>query len=183
MIGIIAEMVGFMVAGHMAKRTAVQMGGQLAGVGIKVTGNKAAARMARVMSRGQAAGQNRGRAVYEYVRKQGHFPRTMTYGQARDTARGTTRDVLRSAMAYRGWKSAETLMWAVPMLGLGGELLSGVGDMAARAPLPSEQALQTQQFMLPRAAHTMRQRQLQAIHSSQMTTRAAIGNEAEFLHR
>ena len=33
-----------------------------------------------------------------------------------------------------------------------------------------------------RAAHTQRQRAIQAIHNSQMTTRAALGNEASFLH-
>lgn len=33
-----------------------------------------------------------------------------------------------------------------------------------------------------RAAQTQRQRAIQAIHNSQMTTRAALGNEAAFLH-
>ena len=37
-------------------------------------------------------------------------------------------------------------------------------------------------FSDTRAAQTQRQRAIQAIHNSQLTTRAALGNEAAFLH-
>lgn len=37
-------------------------------------------------------------------------------------------------------------------------------------------------FYMPRAATTQRMRALQSIHNSQLTTRAALGNEATFLH-
>lgn len=38
------------------------------------------------------------------------------------------------------------------------------------------------QFMDTRGAFTMRQRAIQAIHDSQLSTRAALGNEASFMH-
>lgn len=38
-------------------------------------------------------------------------------------------------------------------------------------------------FFDPRGAYTQRQRALSAIHDSQLTTRAALGNEASFMHR
>lgn len=49
-------------------------------------------------------------------------------------------------------------------------------------PPPALELLQTQQEFLPRMAYTQRQRAIQAIHQSQMTTRAALGNEASYMH-
>ena len=52
----------------------------------------------------------------------------------------------------------------------------------APATGPQVQFGDEQNFYMPRAATTQRMRALQAIHNSQLTTRAALGNEAVHLH-
>ena len=180
MIGIIAEIGAFMVAGHMAKRSGARAAAALATAGIQRSG-----RVDRVVRMMGTHGVRRPHAAMtDLIQRQGTFSNVRSGAQMLGgrSAAGYASDVLRTAAANRGWRAAETLMWAVPMMGLGSQLIGGVGDLAARAPVPSEQLANTQMMMMPRAAFTQRQRSLQAIYSSQTSTRAAIGSEAMFLH-
>jgi hypothetical protein len=53
---------------------------------------------------------------------------------------------------------------------------------AKNIPPPAQEILQTQQAFWPRQAFTQRQRAVQAIHQSRMTTRSALGHEAMYMH-
>ena len=99
------------------------------------------------------------------------------------------------AAAARG--TAETMMnvsrgmhfvnYGVGAYYIGSALYEGASSLSSylssEVPDMEREITQAQQFVLPKQAHTQRQRALQAIHASQMTTRAAIGHEAEYAHR
>lgn len=79
-------------------------------------------------------------------------------------------------------------LFAYSMLQLGIGLMRGINDMieAYEPPepkVPWHRDLETGGgFVDTRSAQTQRQRAIQAIHNTQLSTRAALGNEASFLH-
>jgi len=90
-----------------------------------------------------------------------------------------------SGMLRKGkyFGAAGNIMMAAPAAVVGFSMLSDVGGLwDKKIPPPVQETLQTQQMFLPRQAYTQRQRAIQAIHQSQMTTRSALGNEAEYMH-
>jgi hypothetical protein len=81
---------------------------------------------------------------------------------------------------------AMTTLEIVGGLYFGAQMTSGLASAIADwEPAPSrgpELEFGNENFQMPRAAMTQRMRALQSIHNSQLTTRAALGNEAPFLH-
>ncbi len=79
-------------------------------------------------------------------------------------------------------------LFAYSMLQLGIGLMRGINDMIeAYTPpepkVPWHRDLETGGgFVDTRSAQTQRQMAIQAIHNTQLSTRAALGNEASFLH-
>ena len=83
----------------------------------------------------------------------------------------------------KAWGAAEKIIGGSVMAEGGYHMLSGMDSMWERnIPVQEREMLQTQQQFMPRQAYTQRQRAIQAIHQSQMTTRSALGNEAQFMH-
>ena len=75
------------------------------------------------------------------------------------------------------------IMFGAGAVWVGFEMTSGAESMFEKnIPGGFQEIMQTQQQFLPRQAHTQRQRAIQAIHQSQMTTRAALGNESVYMH-
>lgn len=71
------------------------------------------------------------------------------------------------------------------LIGIGADLTAaGINAVTNYKPASNEIKYETGPgfFHDTRAARTQRQRAIQAIHNSQLTTRAALGNEAAFLH-
>ena len=69
--------------------------------------------------------------------------------------------------------------------GIGMSIGRMVGNLVGnyRPDYTKEELLETGGFFADtRASFTQRQRAIQTIHNSQLTTRAALGNEASFLH-
>jgi len=70
---------------------------------------------------------------------------------------------------------------------LGMMLGKGFGDLVSTYESPSANRDITMEsggfFADTRASYTQRQQAIQTIHNSQLTTRAALGNEAAFIHR
>lgn len=87
---------------------------------------------------------------------------------------------LDSARAFGG---AQKALMGIPLVGMGFSLFSGMDRFAEKnvAP-PAQEIAQTQQMFMPRQAYTQRQRAIQAIHQSGMTTRSALGNESMYMH-
>lgn len=93
---------------------------------------------------------------------------------------------------YKDWKSKfskgrnvfKAAGWAT-LISMGVDLATeastpGVSKVAARQ---DEKFMMQQQRMDSPAAFTMRQRAIEAIHNSMMSTRNVMGNEAQFMHR
>ena len=95
--------------------------------------------------------------------------------------------VLRTAQQQmansRGYGAISKIMFGAGMAWGGFELASG-GEKMFEKNIPGgfSEIMQTQQQFLPRQAHTQRQRAIQAIHQSQLSTRSALGNESQFIH-
>jgi hypothetical protein len=86
-------------------------------------------------------------------------------------------------MASRAFGFGEKALLAGMGFGLGWELFSELDRFSEKnIPAPVQEILQTQQMFLPRQAYTQRQRAIQAIHQSGVTTRSALGNEASYMH-
>ena len=89
------------------------------------------------------------------------------------------------AMLRRGkaFGAVQNIFLAAPAIGMGFSMLSDVDKLWEKnIPPPAVEITQTQQMFLPRQAYTQRHRAVQAIHQSRMTTRSALGNEAQFMH-
>jgi len=93
-------------------------------------------------------------------------------------------DTAQSSMTQaRAWGAAEKIIGGTMAAEMGYEMLSGSASIFEKnMPIQEREMLQTQQQFMPRQAYTQRQRAIQAIHQSQMTTRSALGNEAQFMH-
>jgi len=96
--------------------------------------------------------------------------------------RAATR-ITAGAMLTLGVRTAFTAM----NFGLGISLGRGIGDIIANYETnkPNQDiTLESGGFFADtRAGFTQRQQAIQTIHNSQLTTRAALGNEASFLHQ
>lgn len=71
------------------------------------------------------------------------------------------------------------------LIDMGASIVGGAGRAIwnyRRAPRDIILKTSSGEFNDTRAAATQRQRSIQAIHNSQLTSRAALGNEASFLH-
>lgn len=108
----------------------------------------------------------------------------------------TTRTAMRSTTASA--RGAFAWQWGRQAVGMGVmlgavQLAAGMADLASSVgqaaidwrprrdgPSPYEFG---HVYYEPRGAYTQRQRAIMAIHDSQLTTRAAIGGEASFMHR
>ena len=81
---------------------------------------------------------------------------------------------------------AMTTLEIVGGLYFGAQMVQGLASAISEwEPAPArgpELEFGNDNFYMPRAATTQRMRALQSIHNSQLTTRAALGNEATFLH-
>jgi len=122
-----------------------------------------------------------------------------TSGSARSMM-GRSANTMRTMTAQFGGKAAQRIgvsrllhgasrgLFAYSMVQLGIGLMRGVNDMIeAYTPpepkVPWHRDLETGgSFVDTRSAQTQRQRAIQAIHNTQLSTRAALGNEASFLH-
>jgi len=71
----------------------------------------------------------------------------------------------------------------IGMLGIGTSVGSGAAGMMNEVPLPSQEMQNANMFIMPRRAHTQRQRALQAISMTQLSLRSAFGQEAAYMHR
>lgn len=68
------------------------------------------------------------------------------------------------------------------MIDIGHSLGQSYIDWKPRRPSGSPNDFSRTSYYDPQGAYTQRQRAIQAIHNSQLSTRAAIGNEASFMH-
>lgn len=104
-------------------------------------------------------------------------------GAARDVAFGAFAEAGTALQTGRAFGAAEKIVMGSMTFGAGFSMFSGADRYFEKnIPTPMQELMQTQQMFLPRQAHTQRQRAIQAIHQSGMTTRAALGNEASYLH-
>jgi len=103
--------------------------------------------------------------------------------QAFETGSQALRESAHYLRAARATGAAEKIFMGVPLIGTGFSMFSGMDSLAEKniAP-PAQEIAQTQQMFMPRQAYTQRQRAIQAIHQSQITTRSALGNEAQYMH-
>ena len=86
-------------------------------------------------------------------------------------------------VASRAFGFGEKALMAGMGLEMGWSMFSQLDRFTEKnIPAPVQEILQTQQMFLPRMAYTQRQRAIQAIHQSGMTTRSALGSEANYLH-
>jgi hypothetical protein len=102
-------------------------------------------------------------------------------------ARGQAANALQQAAGHmaksRGFSTVEKVVSGIFGVQFGFSLVSGAGNMFEKnIPAPAQEILQTQQSFLLRQAYTQRQRAIQAIHQSGMTTRSALGHEASYMH-
>lgn len=106
------------------------------------------------------------------------FPQAFRY-QARNVLKVAQHQMANS----RGYGAISKIMFGAGMAWGGFELASG-GEKMFEKNIPGgfSEIMQTQQQFLPRQAHTQRQRAIQAIHQSQLSTRSALGNESQFIH-
>ena len=111
--------------------------------------------------------------------------------QGANSARRTElKNVLRSE--FKDWKSKfskgrsvfKAAGWAT-LISLGVDLAveAGTPGVSKAAARQDEKFMMKQQRMDSPAAFTMRQRAVEAIHNSMMSTRNVMGNEAQFMHR
>lgn len=108
---------------------------------------------------------------------------TTTIEAARLGARATLAEAAGFARYSRAYGLAGKLTSGIIGAQFGFSLFSGADRFFEKnIPPPALEMLQAQQEFLPRMAYTQRQRAIQAIHQSQMTTRAALGNEAQYMH-
>ena len=108
-------------------------------------------------------------------------------GRAAQIATHRARNAFTEAAGYA--RHANTLDFAAKGLSayfsayIGMDMFMNADRLFAKnIPTPAQEILQTQQMFLPRQAYTQRQRAIQAIHQSGMTTRSALGNEAMYMH-
>jgi hypothetical protein len=90
-------------------------------------------------------------------------------------------------MGYRALTGLMTMANVSFFAYLGGSALGAVGEIAANwtpsQPINARRQLETGGPIIDTAtAFTQRQRAIQAIHNTQLSTRAALGNEASFMH-
>ena len=101
--------------------------------------------------------------------------------------RAQAANVLKTAQGQvqimNAYGAVSKIMFGAGAVWVGFEMTSGAESMFEKnIPGGFQEIMQTQQQFLPRQAHTKRQRAIQAIHQSQMTTRAALGNESMYMH-
>jgi len=114
------------------------------------------------------------------------MPSTLTPSAMRVAKRSMVmgRSVERMARQLNTWSNLARFYWGATFLGQGASMTAGLlPGMMQKTPDVSLELMSAQQYILPRAAYTQRAKALQAIHQSQLSTRAAIGNEAQYLHR
>lgn len=145
---------------------------------------------------GVKEGSRAGQAILKKIAKSGMNPeaflksrlttmpgalRTMARTPALERSVQTAMTNLRRAK-YAG--AAANVMFAAPAFAFGFSMLSGADQAFQRniPPAPAMEIARTQQMFMPRQAYTQRQRAIQAIHQSQLTTRSALGNEAQYMH-
>ena len=87
------------------------------------------------------------------------------------------------AQRYAGWSGLASITGAIGMGHFGLQMTSHLDFLTQQVPKVDYELGLAQQYILPRQAYTQRQKALQAIHSSQMTTRSALGQEASYCHR
>lgn len=186
MWGLLAELGVFFGIGALEKRAATRGLAILGKYGIEATEKTAGKELLRIARRGTGSLGRTARVAVEAPAHLGAESSAALVEMARTirlAERAGRMELSRVARSYAGYRAANTLAWSVPMIHQGISMMGGLGDLFARTPKPSQQMLQANMMAMPRAAYTQRQAAMQAIHNSQMTTRAAIGQEAAYMHR
>lgn len=102
--------------------------------------------------------------------------------------KGVGRIGVHRTMLSRGLSTISRGLNFAMIVDLGATLFKTVGDMVG-SYTPEKKLWRRRQletgvpYLDTRVSQTQRQRAMQAIHNSQMTTRAILGNEASFAHR
>lgn len=127
--------------------------------------------------RGAVGRSNLGRAYHSGQFSQGA---RNTMVMRADRVFGEASEMLKNARVFG---AGEKLMAGIGGFSITSSMLVGASGLGERnIPYPEKELMQTQQMFMPRMAYTQRQRAIQAIHQSQMTTRSALGNEAMYMH-
>lgn len=114
---------------------------------------------------------------------EGIAPRMSGLGsEATNIARGQANRWRLGASATGIATSFAIMQLTAGMIDIGHSLGQSYIDWKPRRPSGSPNDFSRTSYYDPQGAYTQRQRAIQAIHNSQLSTRAAIGNEASFMH-
>lgn len=182
MLKILLELAGagVMALGRKQARKAAFKGLQESGLISKATrfGTKRADVAIRRLERG---GFDAIRTAHK--RRLARLPRAQRGKLGPMPTRGQYETAMRHLQRGKTFGAAGNIMWMAPTAAMGFSMFSDADRFFTKnIPGPAQEILQTQQMFLPRQAYTQRQRAIQAIHQSQMTTRSALGNEAQYMH-
>ena len=153
----------------------------------------------------KATDLNLGQRVISATDAPGSYPPGSRYSTPEPETRRASKEVIQASnearrkgvkkalrTEYKDWKSKFSKGRGVFKAAGWATLISMGVDLAVEASTPGvskvaakqdERFMMQQQRMDSPAAFTMRQRAIEAIHNSMMSTRNVMGNEAQFMHR